>query len=164
MFAYLARANHVHFMAQSKEMKAAIKRLKALQDGIYEEIQDAFDKKQVEVIEYNTNKQLFKKGERSDGARLIPKYAESTKRIKRKKGQRISNVTLRDTGDFYKSIKVDAREEEVEIKTDGSLNYSDHLENRYGALIYGLQPKFLRQFYNRFIKKRVKRLVKNAVK
>ena len=164
MFAYLARANREHFMAQSKEMKAAIKRLKALQDGIYEEIQEAFDKKQVEVIEYNTNKQLFKKGERSDNARLIPKYAESTKRIKRKKGQRISNVTLRDTGAFYKSIKVDAREEEVEIKTDGSLDYSDHLENRYGALIYGLQPKFLRQFYNRFIKKRVKRLVKKAVK
>ena len=151
-------------MAQSKEMKAAIKRLKALQDGIYEEIQEAFDTKQAEVLEYNTNKQLFKKGERADNARLIPKYAESTKRIKRKKGQRISNVTLRDTGDFYKSIKVDAREEEVEIKTDGSLKYSDHLENRYGEQIYGLQPKFLKQFYNRFIKKRVKRLVKKSVK
>ena len=164
MPAFLARVNHEHFMAQSKEMKAAIKRLKTLQDGIYEEIQDAFNRKQAEVLDYNTNKQLFKKGERADGARLIPKYAESTKRIKRKKGQRISNVTLRDTGAFYKSIKVDARAEEVEINTNGSLDYSDHLENRYGAQLYGLQPKFLKQFYNRFIKKRVKRLVKKAVK
>ena len=151
-------------MAQSKEMKAAIKRLKALQDGINEEIQEAFDSKQAEVVNYNTNKQLFKKGERADNARLVPQYAESTKRIKRKKGQRISNVTLRDTGDFYKSIKVDAREEEVEIKTDGSLKYSEYLEDRYGEQIYGLQHKFLKQFYNRFIKKRVKRLVKKAVK
>ena len=61
-------------------------------------------------------------------------------------------------------VVYDAREEEVEIKTDGSLKYSEYLEDRYGEQIYGLQPKFLKQFYNRFIKKRVKRLVKKAVK
>ena len=151
-------------MAQSKEMKALISQLEKIQDGINPIIKKAFNSKQAEVLKYNTEKQLFKKGERSDGLKLTPAYADSTKSYKRKRGQRISNVTLKDSGDFYNSIRVYPADEEVEIKTDGSLNYSKFLEGRYGAEIYGLQDKFIKEFYNRFISKPVTRFIQKAVK
>ena len=151
-------------MAQSKEMKSLIKQLEAMRDGINPIIKKAFTSKQDAVLKYNTEEQLFKKGERSDGLKLKPSYADSTKRYKRRKGQRISNVTLKDSGDFYKSIRVYPADDEVVIKSNGGVTYAPFLEDRYGAEIYGMQDKFIKQFYNRFIDKPITRFIQKAVK
>ena len=47
---------------------------------------------------------LFNRGVDGDNKKILPSYANRTIADKKKKGQRTSHVTLRDTGGFYKSM------------------------------------------------------------
>lgn len=61
------------------------------------------------IIELNTRKQLFDKGEDSTGKTLASiggGYSPFTIQIKQAKGQPTNRVTLFDTGDFYASFKI----------------------------------------------------------
>ena len=70
---------------------------------------------------------------------LYEGYAESTKRIKRSKGQISQWVTLKDKNDFYNGIFVDQRADEFVIdsadsKTQGLIDY-------YGDTIFGFNDE-----------------------
>ena len=117
-----------------------------------------------EVIEQNKDVILdlqiqgqFDKGKDSEGNNLFPPYALSTKKTKRRKGQPTDRVTLKDTGMFYKSVEVEVRSDEFELKSE--LYYSVYLVKkfdinynifRYGA-IFGLTPRHLEDFTKNFI-------------
>ncbi len=61
------------------------------------------------VIELNTQRQLFDKGEDSTGRTLESiggEYSPYTVNIKEEKGQPTDRVTLKDTGEFYSSFEV----------------------------------------------------------
>jgi hypothetical protein len=59
--------------------------------------------------------------------------------LKNEKNQPTDRVTLRDTGDFHKSIKVDADRTYFEIyATDWK---TDDLKEKYGDEILGLTPE-----------------------
>jgi len=57
-----------------------------------------------QIIDLN-QKQMYDFGVDSKGVTL-GEYAPLTKMLKAQKGQKISNVTLKDTGEFYDSMKV----------------------------------------------------------
>lgn len=57
------------------------------------------------VLDYITDVQLFEKGEDGQG-NTLGTYAPSTIVIKQGKGQKTSNITLRDTGEYYSSYKL----------------------------------------------------------
>ena len=108
------------------------------------------------VIELNTKKQLFDKGEDSKGAKLVGKnivtdglYAPLTVKIKRAKGQPTNRVTLSDTGEFYASFVVKPYKGGFEIDADDEKPDHDLFEE-FGSDVVGLNPENLQIIINYF--------------
>jgi hypothetical protein len=87
-----------------------------------------------EIEELNRD-QLWQ-GTKSDRTKIIPPYAPSTIRRKKKKGQPYNRVTLKDTGQFYASIQAFVDQSGINISsTDFKTKF---LKGRYGKEILGL--------------------------
>jgi len=93
-------------------------------------------KVQREIIRLNTEEQLFFKGVDSNNITLGD-YTPFTVEIKKEKGQRFENITLRDTGDFYESFRVRATKEYFEISAD-PIKEDTNLFIEFGIDILGL--------------------------
>lgn len=91
----------------------------------------------------NTDEQMYSQGERADGTAISPPYTAFTKGIKMMQGQPTNRVTLRDTGDFHKSVSVQWRATEF-LMVASDPKTSD-LVRKYGRLILGLSPDSLAQ-------------------
>ena len=57
------------------------------------------------IIDLNTEEQLYSQGVDSKGVQL-GEYSIYTKGLKQNKGQRTDHITLKDTGEFYKSFSI----------------------------------------------------------
>jgi len=91
------------------------------------------------------NRTQFWKGVDSSATKMVPPYAFSTRRIKKKKGQPVNRVTLKDVGVFYTSIEAVAEQSALimgSTRTVKGFDLAGHLERRYStkASIYGLIP------------------------
>lgn len=125
------------------------KKLNQLKDSINPTIQDTVNRTKPLLIDEQTNEQMFK-GEDSKGVQFVPSYALSTKVTKKKKGQPTNRVTLKDSGDLYKSIKVDAKTNEMIISAN--VEYFKYLVTHYSQnTILGLQPEFLEKYTKQLI-------------
>lgn len=83
--------------------------------------------------------------------KIQPPYAYSTVKRKLKKGQPVDRVTLRDTGEFYKSLHVAFDEDGFFIaSTDWEL--SNILKSRYGEPILRLSNENLRELIWKYIR------------
>lgn len=120
------------------------KKLKELEKAINPTIKKTIDSNKPLIIDQQTNEQLYE-GKDSNDKNLQPSYALSTKIAKRRKGQITNRVTLKDTGDLYKSIKVDAKTNEFIISAN--VEYFKYLVNHYSSnIILGLNEDFLDKF------------------
>ena len=91
---------------------------------------------EAEILDYNTEEQLYLLGQDSTGAKLPGPYRPLTIEIKRAKGQPTDRITLRDTGDFHESFRIDWQETEFKIQaTDWKIG---KLTREYGPEIFGL--------------------------
>lgn len=91
------------------------------------------------VIELNTKNQLFE-GIDANGVTLSSiggGYAPVTIAIKRTNNQPFNRVTLKDTGDFYKSFEVRYEMGGIVIDAD-TIKDGDDLRDRWGDDILGL--------------------------
>ncbi len=112
-------------------------------------IQETINKNKPLLIDEQTNEQMFK-GEDSQGQQFVPSYALSTTIIKKKKGQPTNRVTLKDTGDLYSSIDIQANTTNMIISAN--IEYFKYLVVHYDQnIILGLQRPFLDEFTNRVI-------------
>lgn len=96
------------------------------------------------ITDLNTKVQLFDYGEDARGVQLAAVgggYAPSTIRIKSRKGQPTSRVTLKDTGDFYNSFDVQVKPNADFSITSDSIKNGVDLYKRWGENIEGLQPE-----------------------
>lgn len=84
----------------------------------------------------NTDEQMYKQGERADGAAITPPYTSFTKSIKMQKGQPTNRVTLRDTGAFHRSVSV--RWQATEFQIVASDPKTPLLVQKYSPKILGL--------------------------
>ena len=75
--------------------------------------------------------QLFTTGEDGKGLSLGD-YSPVTIQIKRAKGQPTDRITLKDTGDFYKSYMIEAFRGGFVVEADGQKSPSDNLFVTYG--------------------------------
>ena len=91
---------------------------------------------EAEIIELNTEAQLFQKGIDREGQAIGPNYTPFTVSIKRSKGQPTDRVTLRDTGDFHKSFQISYENDAFDFFA--SDQKAKKLENKYGGEIFGL--------------------------
>ena len=138
------------------------KKLKQLKDSINPTIQDTVNRTKPLLIDEQTNEQMYK-GEDSNGKQFIPSYALSTKVTKRKKGQPFDRVTLKDSGDLYKSIKVVAKTNEMIISAN--VEYFKYLVTHYDQnTILGLQPDFLEKYTKQLILPNLKKKWKAIIK
>ena len=132
--------------------RAVIRKIKAaiqdIEDSIYPTLKDVFTKHSDIIKEINTEQQLYAVGQDSKG-KSLGSYAESTKRIKIRKRQPIDRVTLKDTGDFYESVRIIAKDDELIIET--SIEYAKYLTKKYGADILGIQDMELSDFTKKYI-------------
>jgi len=113
-------------------------------DFIVEVVRSIVEKNSNEIIELNTEKQLFDKGIGSDGKSLEPPYSNPYKKLKKKLGQPTDRVTLRLDGDFYKSFEVVIGNEQFRINaTDFKTKF---LLKRYGKQVLGLTNSSVSQF------------------
>lgn len=88
------------------------------------------------VIDQNLVEQLFKHGIDSKGNSL-GKYASSTIKYKKSKGQPYDRVTLIDHGDFYETYRFTAMKNGFDLFMDGKKENTD-LFRRYGKDVLGL--------------------------
>lgn len=87
------------------------------------------------------NRDRLWQSKRKSGTTIAPSYAPSTLKVKRRKGQP-TRVTLKDTGEFYDSIRVKADRKGASVGSEhtvGGFDLAGHLADRYGE-IYGI-PK-----------------------
>jgi phage gpG-like protein len=79
---------------------------------------------------------LFNRGIDGSGSKITPEYAPETIKIKKGKGQRKSHVTLRDSGNLYRSFVVEFKNNNIFIETN--VDYKKDLIIRYGSEIFDL--------------------------
>ena len=116
--------------------------VETLQKSINSSIQESINNNKDEIKFLQTQEQLFL-GKNSKGIDIKPAYANSTIKIKRKKGLPTDRVTLFDTGDFYRSLEIIAGSNEAIIRT--VISYSVFLVNKY-ADILGLDKESWTKF------------------
>jgi hypothetical protein len=102
------------------------------------------------ILDLNRIDQLFNQGIDSKGQSL-GEYAASTilgtSKFKGKieKGQPTDRVTLKDTGDFYKSFDILFEDDGFEITADENIDYVPKLLDTYGEDILGLTTESLQE-------------------
>ena len=117
-----------------------------LQKAVNSSIQESIEQNKQVIKELQTQEQLYQ-GKNSKGIDIKPAYAESTIKIKRKKGQPTNRVTLFDKGDFYNSLEIIAGKNDAIIRT--VISYSVFLVNKY-ADILGLDEESWTEFINKY--------------
>ena len=124
-----------------------------LEKTINSSIQESITQNNQVILELQTQEQMYQ-GIDSKGIDIKPAYANSTIKIKRKKGQPTDRVTLFDTGAFYNSLEIIAGQNDAVIRT--IISYSVFLVDKY-ADILGLDEenwtKFLENYTIPTIKK-----------
>jgi hypothetical protein len=124
-----------------------------------------FSEKDVQefIIFLNTNIQLFR-GIDSQGQFLDDiggGYTTRTIQIKQRKGQPTDRVTLKDTGEFYKSFSVDVFRDEFVIDAYYIKEGTD-LRDRWGDDLAGLTPLSVEKLKG-FILPKVREIVLNWI-
>lgn len=89
-----------------------------------------------EIIQLNTIDQLFDRGVDSLN-RSLGDYSPFTVEEKKRKGQKYTNITLKDDGDFYKSFKVEVTATEIRISAN-PIKDDNNLFDDFGSEIVGL--------------------------
>jgi hypothetical protein len=100
--------------------------------GVFRDVLKEYD---YVIVDYIAQDQLFEKGEDGLGQKLIEKngYARLTISIKKLKGQPTDRVTLKDTGDFYESIRINVYDDRFEVSQN--VPYGSDLIKKYGGEI-----------------------------
>jgi hypothetical protein len=86
-------------------------------------------------------------GINASGNAISPDYADSTINYKKRNLQPYDRVTLKDSGDFYDSIEIEARTDNFVISTQ--ITYSICLVTKY-AEILGITDTNLQTFVNTY--------------
>lgn len=102
-------------------------------------LMDTLKGREAEIEDLNLGQ--LEQGKDSQGQDIKPDYTPYTKAIKSAKGQPTDRVTLKDEGDFHKSITYKVQQKSLEYQaTDPK---TEALEDKYGEEILGLDDSSL---------------------
>jgi hypothetical protein len=123
------------------------------------------------VISLNTEglptSQLFELGQDAQGRTLESiggEYSPFTVEVKRRKGQPTDRITLKDTGDFYRTFDVIPFKGGFRIEAD-TIKDGQDLQDSWGKEIVGIDQRNLLiiiEFYKNAIQEKVKSSIKAA--
>lgn len=134
-------------------------RLRRFKDSLDELLAEIIKEKEDVIISAVVDDQLFRRGVNGKDIKIwsYAPYAERTIQIKQKKGQPTTRVTLRDTGDFHKSVRL--------VQDAGGFYLTsedkkvEHLRKKYGDEIFRLTNKNLGRILDAHIRRElIKRL------
>jgi hypothetical protein len=128
-------------MVETQEVEKVIFDLKRIEREIDEIAINALRKNEAKIVELILSQ--LKSGTQGDGKEITPRYTVRTVQIKKAKAQEFRFVTLRDTGDFYKSITVEYDKTEARIIATDSK--TKKLIAKYGPEILELSPANLQR-------------------
>lgn len=111
-------------------------------------IRDIVEKFDFVILDYNRNKQMNQRGEKSDGEQ-IGEYSLGYARIRISKGLQTNHVDLNFTGRFQASLIVRTSEDYFQI--DHRVDYADDIIKKYGNKVLGLQQKYLEDFVSNYL-------------
>ena len=139
-------------------------RLRKFKDYIPDMLEAIVRDKEDVIVSAIANDQLYRRGINGRGEKIMSyqPYAESTIRIKKRKGQPTTRVTLRDTGDFHKAMYVVFDRDGFYITS--SDRKTEYLVPRYGEAIFRLTDKNLTRILRSHIRKEFVKRIKKAVK
>ena len=141
-------------------LQKTVRRVK--DDFISEVIKSIVEDNSNEIIDLNTEDQLFDRGIGSDGTSLEPIYSNPYKKLKKAIGQPADRVTLRLEGDFYKSFEVIIGDKQFRINaTDKKTKW---LINRYGKKVFGLTKDNLSLFREVVVKPELLKEIRKTIK
>ena len=146
-----------------KRLDNLITNLEAFQEKLNETIAAIAEENSDFISDLIREGQLFGEGIRgSDGVFLADEhpYATLTVILKTQKGQPTDRVTLRDTGDFHRSLKVKADTQEMEVTASDWK--TDKLKAKYGDGILALSDENLDFLKNEIIKPELVKALEKA--
>lgn len=129
-----------------------IDRLSTLEGELYKVIEDVVRQYGYVIEEMNSEDQLFERGVNRDGVDIASyaPYHPFTLEVKTGKGQPTNRVTLRDEGDFHKSIYIEFQPDGFEIKASDWKTLS--LVQMYDPEILGLTDANFKEFAIDYVK------------
>ncbi len=117
-----------------------------LRTSINESIRTSVDNNKTVIKTMQTDGQMYQ-GINASGNEIEPEYKQSTINYKKRNLQPYDRVTLKDSGDFYDSIQIEARTDNFVISTQ--ITYSIYLVTKY-AEILGITDTNLQTFVNTY--------------
>lgn len=138
-------------------------RLRKFKDNLPIYLQEIIQDKESIIVSAIADDQLYRRGINGRGEKIMSyaPYKPSTIAIKRKKGQPTTRVTLRDTGDFHKSMYVVADSEGFYITADDEK--TPELIAKYGEEIFRLTDKNFTRILRSHIRKELVKRIKKAI-
>lgn len=139
-------------------------RLRAFKDDLPRVLEDAVRAKEEVIVSAIADDQLYRRGIDGKGVKIMDyqPYTATTVKIKRRKGQPTTRVTLRDTGAFHKSMFLVFDSEGFYVTS--SDNKTQELVSKYGETIFRLTNsnfnRILRVHVRREIVKRLKKAIR----
>lgn len=124
-------------------IQSKVDALRSWQDKAEENVIIAAREFEAEILDYNTEEQLFRRGQYSDGTAVAPPYRPFTIQVKQAKGQPTGRVTLRDTGDFHQSFSVVWQPTQFVVTASDAK--TGKLVQKYGREIFGLDDAGLQE-------------------
>lgn len=131
-----------------------------VEQAVEEEFRNAVDRFGFVMKDFIVNKQLFREGIDGQGERL-PGYKRTTIRLKIAKGDPVDRTTLRDDGDFYASIQIDAFDDRFEVTSD--VPYDKYILKRYGRDVLKLTEENIQEFVETYFVPNYKNYVNNKI-
>jgi len=135
--------------------------LNEIKGSINSSLQQSFNNNQDQAKDLNRS-QMFG-GSKIDNSAIFPPYAKSTISYKIRKGQPTDRVTLRDTGEFYNNLQINAKPDEVVFSSPTS--YSAYIFTKYNreSNVLGLTMQNMRVFYEQFTKPILKQNIDDII-
>lgn len=143
-------------MAAQKYFNTSIRnltyRLRRFREILSDELKDEILNNADAIIEMVAQNQLYEQGIEGRGVSIMSyrPYAPRTIKKKKKKGQPYDRVTLRDTGEFHASLRVESDENGFYIVS--SDEKAEYLLERYGTTIFRLTNENLKELLNNYIR------------
>lgn len=139
-------------------------RLRAFKDSLPMLLEEIIRDKEDVIISAITDDQLYRRGINGRDEKIMNymPYRPSTIRKKQKKGQPTTRVTLKDTGEFYKSIFMVFDSEGFYITS--SDEKAKYLIKKYGKSIFRLTDKNLTRILRSHVKKELIKRIKRAAR
>lgn len=126
--------------------------LRRFREILNDELKDEILNNADVIIEMVAQNQLYEQGIEGRGVSIMSyrPYAPRTIKKKQKKGQPYDRVTLRDTGEFHASLRVESDENGFYIVS--SDEKAEYLLERYGTTIFRLTNENLKELLNNYIR------------